>query len=82
MMKHVTEQLEKQHQAVSQTYLLMAASQLTQICLISGRKPEEAIEIFTRVYDLLRHWHGGAESKDDFMKWLEGQWGGENKESG
>jgi hypothetical protein len=80
MMKHLSEQLEKQHQAVSQTYLLMAASQLTQICLISGRRPEEAMDIFTRVYELLKNWHGGAQPKDDFMRWLEQQWG--DKESG
>ena len=81
MMKHLAEQVEKQQQATAQTYLLMAASQLTQICLISGRGPEEAMQIFTRVYDLLNNWHCGTQPKDDFMKWLEKQWG-ENREPG
>ena len=75
IMRHAMEQAQRQQQEVMQTYLLLAASQLTQICLISGRKPEEAIELFSRLYELLKDWRGGVESKEGFIKWLENQWG-------
>ncbi len=75
MMKHVSEYAQKQQETMMRTYLLLAASQLTQICLISGRKPEDAMEVFTKLYGLLVHWQGGGgKDKDEFTKWLEGQW--------
>jgi hypothetical protein len=74
MMKHISEQAAKQEQALAQTYLLMAASQLTQICLMTGRKPDEAMEVFTRAYELLKNWHSGVKGTNDFTRWLEQQW--------
>lgn len=74
MMKHFSEHMQKQQEVMTQTNLLLAASQLTQICLISGRKPREAIEVFTEVYELLKNWRSGVSSKEHFMKWLDEQW--------
>ncbi|MFC1919702.1 hypothetical protein ACFLWX_02800 [Chloroflexota bacterium] len=75
LMKHWMEQAERNQQKAQQTYLLMAASQLTQICLVSGRKPEEAMEVFSRLYELLKDWRGELQSKDGFVSWLDSQWG-------
>lgn len=75
MMKHISEHAQKQQETMMRTYLLLAASQLTQICLISGRKPEDAMLVFTKLYELLINWQGsGSKDKDEFTKWLEGQW--------
>ena len=82
MIQHVKEHAAKQEQTLSQTYLLMAASQLTQICLMTGRKPDEAMEVFTRAYELLKNWHSGVEGRNDFTQWLERQWKDKNSDSG
>ena len=82
MMKHIANHAAKQEQALAQTYLLMAASQLTQICLMTGRKPDEAMEVFTRAYGLLKNWHSGVEGRNDFTRWLEQQWKDKAPEQG
>ncbi|MDP2719857.1 MAG: hypothetical protein U1D67_07030 [Dehalococcoidia bacterium] len=74
MMKHVSEFSQKQQDMMMRTYLLMAASQLTQICLISGKKPEDAMEVFARLFDLLAKWQGSGKGNDEFTKWLDQQW--------
>lgn len=75
MMKHLSEYAQKQQDVMMRTYLLLAASQLTQICLISGKKPEDAMDVFTKLYELLINWQGsGAKNKDEFTRWLEHQW--------
>ena len=74
MMQHFNEHMQKQQELMTQTNLLLAASQLTQICLISGREPKEAIEVFTEVYELLNHWRDGVNSSEQFKNWLEQQW--------
>lgn len=75
MMRHAMEQAQRQQEQVMQVYLLLASSQLTQICLMSGKRPEEAMQVFARLYELLRDWRGGQESREGFLKWLNQQWG-------
>ena len=74
MMKHFSEHMQKQQDVMTQANLLLAACQLTQICLISGRKPREAMEVFTEVHELLKDWRSGTTSSENFMKWLDNQW--------
>jgi len=47
------------------------ASDLTQLCLIHNKKPEEAVETFAKIHEMLQDWFTGEPLKEHVMKLLD-----------
>jgi hypothetical protein len=60
-----------QRHAILYSGLFQVASQLTQICHPNGGKPEEVVDTFTKVYDLLHSWYKGDAFKAEMRRMLD-----------
>ena len=60
-----------QRHAILYSGLFQVASQLTQICHPNGGNPEEVVDTFTKIYDLLHSWYKGDTFKAEMKRMLD-----------
>ena len=62
---------DQHRKAMLHSSLFQVAGQVTQICLITGKTPEEAVATYTRTYELLNEWYRGAPFKEELKGLLD-----------
>lgn len=60
--------MQQQEEVLTRSNLVLAACKLTEAIGVNGKSPEEAVAIFTRVYELLDDWFRGTPLKDEIKK--------------
>ena len=61
----------QQRKAMLHSSLFQVAGQVTQICLTTGKTPEEVVATYTKAYELLDEWYRGSPFKEDLKKLLD-----------
>ena len=55
---------DKLIEALHHSNLMLVASELAKTCLIHGKQPEDAVDVYQRTYGLLEDWYSGEPLKE------------------
>jgi len=71
--QHESEELQKQHDTTALTAsLLQVVGHLTEVCLLNNKNPDDAVEMYAKLYDkLVVNWFSAAPLKEEVKKWLD-----------
>ncbi|MDY6833469.1 MAG: hypothetical protein SVY53_01535 [Chloroflexota bacterium] len=50
---------------------ILVSAQLTEICVAHNKRPEEVVEIYSQVYELLQDWYAGKPVKEQIKMMLD-----------
>jgi hypothetical protein len=62
---------DQQRKAMLHASLFQVAGQVTQICLTTGKPPEEVVATYTKAYELLMEWYHGTPFKAQLKEILD-----------
>ena len=61
----------KHREGAMQVNLASVSAQLTEICVVHEKKPEEVVDTYSKVYDLVQDWYAGKPIKDQIKAMLD-----------
>ena len=59
------------HDVLVHQSLYLVTAQITQLCITTGKTPEEVMDIYSKTYELVEDWHRGGPLKEQVKKMID-----------